>query len=193
MKMKENVPQTPVFIEERVIDDRFTRFGKRVVERDYRMPNDTVFPILCITSPGMDPSIVFPVTKNKTVLLVNHFRFATNEWTLELPGGCPEPGQDWKTCAQMELLQEVGAEAETLQVIGKPLPVNPALQGVYFTAVLATGCTIVKSQSLGSTEIMTVKEIPIGEFRHMLKNGEITDTKTVAIGYLALDHLGLLG
>lgn len=189
-----NFPQAPVLVEERTLDDRAARFGKQIVERDFRMPDGKVFPILCVTSPGMDPVIVFAVTEDEqTVFLVNQFRFGVNDWVLELPGGCPKTGQTWEDVARAELLEEVGVEARKMRVIGAPMAFNPALGNVRFTAVLAIGCKVARSQDLDSTEVMTVREIPVLKFRKMLKRGEITDAKSVAIGYLALDHLGLLG
>lgn len=187
-----NTAQLPVLIGERVIDDRYAKYGKGVVERDFKMPDGKVLPMICITSPQMNPIIIFAVTCDKEVLLVNQFRFATNELVCELPGGCPKPGQNWEDVATAELMEEVGAEALEMKVIGKPIPFNPALQDCKFTAVLATGCRIVKPQTLDEGEQMTVMKIDILHFRKMLKEGEITDAKTIATGYLALDHLGLL-
>lgn len=193
MKETRSLPQAPEFIAERVTDDRFARFGKTIVERDYRMPNGKVLPFLCTANPGADPVIIFAVTEVGTVFLVNQFRFATGEWTLELPGGCPESGQTWEDAAKAELEQEIGAEASELEVIGGRMPFNPAFEVAYFRAVVATGCKVIKAQDLDDTEAMTVREVTLRELRQMLKNGEITDAKTVATSYIALDHLGLLG
>lgn len=72
------------------------------------------------------------------------------------------------------------------------MPINPGLQTTRFIIILATGCKVIKPQNLDSTEVMVVKEVSLSKFREMLKKSEITDTKTVAAGYLALDHLGIL-
>lgn len=192
MKKTRCLPQAPVLVRERVLDDRSAQFGKTVVERDFRMPGGNVVPILCISSPGMDPFIVFALTTRGTIFLVNQFRFGINGFVLELPGGCPKPGQTWEDVARTELLEETGVEASKMRVIGEPIAFNPSLENTRFTAVLATGCRVVRPQDLDSSETMTVKEITIGKFREMLKKCEITDAKTVAIGYLVLDHLGLL-
>lgn len=188
------LPDVPVLVEERVVDDRAKKFGTTIIERDFRMPDGNTFSILCVDSTGNGPFVViFPLTENDTVLLVNQFRFATNEWTIELPGGGLKLGQTWREAAKDELLEEVGADSATMEIIGNPMPINPGLQTTRFVVVLATGCKIIRPQNLDSTEIMVVKEVPLSKFREMLKKGEITDAKTVATGYLALDHLGLLG
>ncbi|TSC64441.1 MAG: NUDIX hydrolase [Parcubacteria group bacterium Gr01-1014_91] len=193
MKIKEDVPNAPVFLGERVIDDRFARFGKRIVERDFKMPDGRVLPILCVSNSGMNPSIIFALTARETIFLVKQFRFGTNDWVLELPGGCQASGGGWEEVAKAELLSEVGVEAESMKVIGEPMPVDPALGNAGITAVLATGCRVVRPQELDGAETMSVTEVTVKRFREMLKKGEITDTKTVAVGYLAMDHLGLLG
>ncbi len=187
------LPQEPVLVAERVVDDRAARFGKIVIERDFQMPNGSIASFICVASPEIGPSIlIFPLTTQRKVLLVNQFRFATNEWTLELPGGRLKPGQSWQEATKDELLEEVGAEVKKMKIIGNPIPNDPALQTTYFNVVLAKGCKVVKSQNLDSTEVMTVVEFSIKKFREMLKKGKITDAKTVAAGYLVLDHLKLL-
>ena len=147
---------------------------------------------LCVATPHKDPSIIFPITNDGIVLLVRQFRFAVNAWVYELPGGVPKLGQTWREVAQEELLEEVGAVAEAMRIIGNPLPFNPALQDARAIAILATGCRVVRPQTLGESETMDVQKVTIAQFRANLKSGKYCDSKTVAIGYLALDHLGLL-
>jgi ADP-ribose pyrophosphatase len=192
MKLSSNLPQAPVLVGERTIDDRYKRFGKLVVERDFRMPTGDVITMLCVDGGGLHPFITFAVTDAGTVILVKQFRYAMNNWVYELIGGCPKPGQSWEECIKSELLEEVGAVAKEIKIIGKPMPLNPAILDVQVTAVLATGCRIIRPQELDSTEVMTIEEVPISEFRDSIRSGRYCDAKTVATGYLALDHLGLL-
>lgn len=193
MNQPSSLSLAPVLVEERVIDDRATKYGKQIVERDFKMADGSVLSVLCVINQGMVPSIVFALTECETVFLVNQFRFGINGWVLELPGGCPKPWQNWEDVARAELLEEVGAEAKEVKIIGEMMTLNPMVGNIHLNAVLATGCKVVSAQNLDSTETMTVVEVPIVKFREMLKKGEITDAKTIAVGYLALDHLGLLG
>lgn len=194
MKTKKDLPQqAPVLTGERIIDDRFARFGKRIVERDFKMPDGKTLPILCVSGAGMNPAVVFALTERGTVFLVHQFRFGTNSFVLELPGGCQGSGAAWEEIAKSELLSEVGVGATRMEAIGEPMLVDAALGDARITAVLATGCKTVNQQRLDGTETMSVVEVSVGRFREMLKKGEITDAKTVATGYLALDHLRLLG
>jgi ADP-ribose pyrophosphatase len=182
----------PVLVGERIISDAFARFGKVAVEYDYRMSDGNVLPFFSVRNPGEDPVIIFAVTDANTVFLVNQFRFATNEFVLELPGGCPKSGQTWQDATNAELLEEVGVEASGLRLIGPPILLNPAIESIQFKAVLATGCKVVKEQQLDDTEVMTVREVALEKFWSMLKGGEIKDGKTVATAFFAFDQLGLL-
>lgn len=184
----------PEFLRERVLDDRASKYGKTVIERDYRMPrNGKTISILLTTGGGhRDPYILFPLTDGDKVIIVRQYRYGPNGWVFELPGGCVNPGQDWHHCARKELLEETGATARSMEIIGKPMLFNPALETTYFHAVLATGCQIIKAQHLDRSETMEVVEISLIDFRRAVREGAIYDSKSVAIGYLALDHLGLL-
>lgn len=193
MNESKNPSQTPMLIEERILDDRAAKFGKQVVERDFRMPDGSVIPILCLANSGKDSNMIFALTERGTVFLVDQFRFGINDWVLELPGGCPKLGQTWEDASRTELLEEVGAEARDMEIIGTTMRLNPATENTCFNAILATGCEVVRAQNLDSTEVMNVVEVPVEKFREMLKKGEITDARTVVTGYLILDHLGLLG
>ena len=182
----------PVLVKERILDDRGTKFGKTIIERDFQMLNGETYPILCVSISGIVPVVIFPLTDRGTVLLLNQFRFGINAFTYELPGGCSKK-MHWQEAAKEELLEETGAVASSIELIGGPIELDPALGDARVLAVLAKGCTIVKSQHLDATEEAEVVEITVAEFREMARSGKITDAKTVAIGYLALDHLGLLG
>ncbi len=193
MPLNIQTPPAPVLIEERSIDMRAARFGKHVVERDFKMANGKVFPILCVTAANIYPVILFPMTDRGTIYLLNQFRFGTKSWVHELPGGCPKPTQGWEEAAAHELREEIGAVATKLEKIGGPMPLNPALEDNTVVAVVATGCKLVGDQKLDQSEEAIVSEVTVAEFRKLVKEGMIVDSKTVAIGYLALDHLGFLG
>ncbi len=191
------IRKIPVFNGETVISEEYARFGKKVVVRSFETSDGKVLGFLCTVNPHADPAIIFAVTDHGTVFLVDQFRHATRAFEMELPGGCLKPGQTWEDAwektARAELREEVGVEATEMRVIGGRMPFNPALEDNYFRAVLATGCRVVQEQKLDDTEVMTIREVSLSEFRNMLRAGQITDAKTIAVGHLALDHLGLLG
>ena len=185
--------KAPVLVKDELLDGRGTKFGKTVIDRYFQMPNGKVIPILCITTSGVEPVIVFAISDEGKIFLIRQFRFGTNDWMIELPGGCKKPGQSYEDTARAELLEETGVEATKIEIIGRPLAFNPALEDAKVIAAVATGCKVVGDQSLEDMETATVLEVTVAEFRRMAKTGEIGDAKTVAIGYLALDHLGFLG
>ena len=189
----------PVYIKDVIVDDLDARFGKTVIRRHFRMPDGHTEEILCITGPEREPCIIFPLTTDNEVLLVRQFRFAINSGKrkgrliLEFPGGCRKPGQKWRDCAKEELMEETGASAKSLEIIGKPIAFNPALECTRFTMVLARGCTVINGQHLDRSETIKVVKMTLHDFRSSLVFRTITDGKTVVTGYAVLDHLGLLG
>jgi len=185
--------QTPILLREEVVNDEAAPFGKVVLRRHFKFPDGSTRAILCMGTGGLMPVIVFAVTQNHTVLLVRQYRPGAMKWVIELPGGLPKSGQAWEDTARAELLEEVGAEAESFTLLGEPIELNPALETNIAIPVLANGCQVVAPLHLDEGEVMTSLEVTIPELRRMLRKGEITDAKSVAISYLALDRLGLLG
>lgn len=183
---------SPVLIKEEVIDSRAAKFGKLVIERHFQMPNGRVYPIVCVSSADIVPVIILALTEHNTMFLVNQFRFGINSFLLELPGGCPKPGQSPRDAVKMELLEEAGVEATGIEILPDTMPFNPALEDNAAMAVIATGCRVTSRQSLDETEMAGVHEVTIPEFRAMVRSGLIKDCKTIAVTYRALEHLKLL-
>ena len=184
--------QWPELVKDEVLDERASKYGKTVINRHFRMPNGSIHEILCVSTSSLVPVIIFPVTRKGTVLFVNQYRFGTNESSIELPGGISKKGESIIDTAYAELSEEVGAVAESFEIIGSPMAINPALHDAKIIAVLATGCCITRAKDLDETEALSVMEFSISECRRMIRGGEVSDSKTVAISYIALDHLGLL-
>ena len=66
--------------------------------------------------------IVLAVTKKKELVLVRQFRFGTEEFSLEPPGGVIEKGESPVLGGQRELLEETGFTGKKARVIGRVYP-----------------------------------------------------------------------
>lgn len=121
---------------------------------------------------------VVSVTGAGDVVLVRQWRQPVGDFTLELPSGGVEMGEDSVAAAERELLEETGYRAEALE---------------YLTSVhTSTGrstevchlyrCRAVKDP-LGArpepTEFIQVVEIPLGEAIELAVGGGISDSSTV--------------
>lgn len=111
------------------------------------------------------------------VYLVEQFRYPIGEATLEIPAGKREPGQNFLACARAELKQETGLSAKSLKEILVFHPCNAfsdEVQHLYVATGLSRGKT-----DLDEDEFINVKKVPLKKAYAMIKNGKITDAKTI--------------
>lgn len=125
---------------------------------------------------------VVAVTEKDEVVLVRQWRQPVGDFTLELPSGGVDAGEDAAEAAGRELLEETGYRAEGLE----------RLTSVHTSTGRSTevghvfGCRAVKDGRGARpepTEFIQVVEVPFGEALEMVRDGRITDAATV-IGLL---------
>jgi ADP-ribose pyrophosphatase len=125
---------------------------------------------------------VVAVTRGGDVVLVRQWRQPLGAFTLELPSGGVEVGEDAGEAARRELLEEAGYRAEGLE----------RLTSVHTSTGRSTEvghlfrCRAEKDgrgPSPEPTEFIRVVEVPFGEALAMVGNGRISDAAT-ALGLL---------
>lgn len=126
-------------------------------------------------------------TKNNEVILARQFRPGPKESLIEMPGGGLKEGENPEVAMVRELLEETGYQ-------GKVELVTTLFHDAYSPrikyALVATECEKIAEPKLEDNgESVEVVLMSLAEFRKHLKSGQLTD---VEIGYLGLDHLGLL-
>lgn len=119
---------------------------------------------------------VLPLCDNGDVLFVKQFRYPYKEEVLELPAGKLEKGEDPLESGKRELLEEVGAKAESFTSLGKLYP-SPGYCGEIISMFLAEGLSF-GSQNLDEDEFLDVVRIPLDKAVEMVMSGEIPDSKT---------------
>jgi ADP-ribose pyrophosphatase len=121
---------------------------------------------------------VVAVTGEGEVVLVRQWRQPLGQFTLELPSGGVEAGEDASEAARRELMEEAGYRAEGLE----------RLTSVHTSTGRSTEvghvfrCSAVKDgrgPAPEPTEFIRVVEVPIGEALAMVRDGRITDAATV--------------
>lgn len=70
---------------------------------------------------------VLALTPDDHLVLVNQFRFGSDAFSLEIPGGMIEPGEDPLAGGLRELAEETGYVGDNARIIGRVRP-NPAIQ-----------------------------------------------------------------
>lgn len=125
------------------------------------------------------------VVENNKILLVEQYRYAINQITLEIPAGKLNKGQTPLSCAKAELEEETGYKANKIKKIFSFTPSvafdNETLH-LFFAKGLKSG-----KMHLDDDEFLNVKWIDFDKALKMAKTGKITDSKTIiAIYYYAL-------
>jgi ADP-ribose pyrophosphatase len=184
--------KTAAFPERLRDDPLIDAFGKLVVNRAFKEPDGSEKDFL-VWGGATIPVIVFPVTADGRVVLIQQFRRAANTLVLELPGGCPKkPGDSIETTALAELREETGFVPRRIVQLGEPIWFEPASCMTLFAPVLATGCEPRGEQALDETEHLSVVTMDIAQWlAHLARGGEGRDSKSMAMTLLALPHLGI--
>ncbi|HWT75183.1 MAG TPA: NUDIX hydrolase [Mobilitalea sp.] len=125
---------------------------------------------------------MIPVDDDGNILMVRQYRNAIDQYTLEIPAGGLNPGEDNRTCAIRECEEETGYKAgEVFHLLDLYTTVAFSNEkiGIYYT----TGITPSK-QNLDEDEFVTPERHSVEELTKMILEGKIVDAKTIA-GILA--------
>lgn len=105
-------------------------------------------------------------------LMIRQFRFGVGYNTLETPGGMVDPGEDSKTAAARELLEETGYSSDNWQYLGAVEP-NPAFHNHLCHHWLATDVELTKPQDLGAGEAIELEFMSQEQVRDAVMCGEL--------------------
>lgn len=106
--------------------------------------------------------LVVAITSQSEVLVVRQYKHGVGRVVRELPAGYIEDGEDPLLCAQRELLEETGYEAEHMQPLAV-LFASPSAATNSAHLYLATGLRYVGEQRLDANEKIEVEKISFSE------------------------------
>ena len=115
---------------------------------------------------------VIPITPNNKVVLVEQYRYGTEQPTLEIPGGMVDAGESSRAAAERELLEESGYIAEQWQSLGR-VSANPAIMTNFTHIFLAEGCRFEGAENPDTHERINVHLLPVEEFLDRVADGTI--------------------
>jgi ADP-ribose pyrophosphatase len=119
------------------------------------------------------------------IVLIKQFRYATGEVLLELPAGTLEEGEDPHACAQRELQEETGWQADTLRKVGSVLT-TPGFSDERIHCFVATDLRVSSDgTALDEDETIEVVTMGIEKVMDLARTGELRDAKTLATIFLA--------
>lgn len=114
-----------------------------------------------------------------TVLLLRQYRYASGGYLYEVPAGRPDfPGEDWEVCARRELQEETGLVAGRMTRLTS-IYTTPGFTDEVIHLFLAEDLSQGKL-SLDADEFIEAAPVPLSEALRMVRDGEITDAKTVS-------------
>lgn len=159
----------------------FTTLVERVVDMDGRQE---IFHAL----EQSDYANVLAVTTDGRVVIVRQYRPAMDAYTLELPGGLLDPGEDVKTALRRELYEETGMRPGRLQKVGRLKVDTGRLMNTAWGFVALDCEADLAWKPEAGTEMRLV---PREDYYDMILRGEFNHGFHVAITGLAIMH-GLL-
>lgn len=126
---------------------------------------------------------VIAVTPDNQLVLVRQFRFGIDAGTLEIPGGCIEPGEDPAAAAARELEEETGYVPGRIESLGSVHP-NPALQPNRCHSFLALDCVKKHAGQQDEGEDILVELHPRDAAPRLILEGQITHSLVVVAFHL---------
>ncbi len=121
---------------------------------------------------------MIPVDMNGNILMVRQYRNAIDQYTLEIPAGGLNPGEDGMSCAIRECEEETGYRAgEVFHLLDLYTTVafsNEKIEIYYTTGIIPS------NQNLDEDEFVTAESHSLEALTEMILKGEIVDAKTIA-------------
>ncbi len=146
------------------------------VHRDtVRMPDGAQATREFIRHPGA--VAVLPFLPDGRIVLERQFRYPLAKDFIEIPAGKVEPGENLLASARRELLEETGYEAtewSRLTTIHNAISYSDEAIELYVARGL-----VLRKQALDDEEFLEVVEMPFAEALSMVREGRITDVKTM--------------
>ena len=122
---------------------------------------------------------IVPVDEDGKIILVRQYRGAIDDFLLEIPaGGRDSADEDFKLCAARELEEEIGYRSDEIHHLvdyHSAAAYTSERIGIFYTEHL-----IPSRQHLDENEFVQIERYTLDELVEMIRDGQITDGKTIA-------------
>jgi ADP-ribose pyrophosphatase len=116
---------------------------------------------------------VVALTPERHLVLVRQFRYGTNEFSLEIPGGVMDAGEDAITAGLRELREETGYVGQNARLLGSVHP-NPAMQSNRCHLILVEDARPGAGLEWDPDEELEILTRPVDEVYALAESGGIT-------------------
>jgi len=134
-----------------------------------RLPNGSELTYTIIDKPTA--VWIVPITTDGHLVLIEQYRYAVDDWCLEIPAGTGEPGIELADLAARELREEIGGSAEHILPIAEFYLMSGIGNGkakVFLALNVMLGETAHEQ-----TEYIHLRPVPIEEALDMARSGMI--------------------
>jgi len=132
-------------------------------------------------------AVIIPLLEDNRILLVRQYRYAIGKELLEIPAGTCDDGEPPEICAQRELQEETGYASDDLRkVLECYVAPGYSTEKIHFYLARNLRKT---EQAPDEDERITVEPTSITEGLSKIRNGEISDAKTICALFRMLDFV----
>lgn len=123
------------------------------------------------------------ITKENEMVLVEQYRYAGNEFYLEVPAGKIEENETYEEAIIREVREETGFISESKPILLGEFMVNPATQNNKVITFLLLDAFKEFEQDLDDTEILTIKIMDFNEMTSLIRSKQINTQLFTAHAY----------
>ena len=152
-------------------------------ECEVKLPDGKMAKWDLIHHPG--GAAVLPIDDNGNAILVRQYRLGVDQELLEIPAGKAEPGETPEETVRREMEEEIGHVAGHIEKLMVFCPA-PAYSEERTTIFLATDLKKTR-ENPDEDEFVTIERHAPAKLLQMIRNGKLTDGKTIAavMAYMA--------
>lgn len=155
-------------------------------EARYRHPvRGTERDFIVINAPSWVVAVA--LTPEGQLAFVNQFRFGIDGFSLELPGGVVDPGEDPVAAGVRELAEETGFVGGPALLLGSVHP-NPAIQSNRCHFILVEQAVRAAGTDWDPDEEIEISTIPVADAFAAARSGRITHALTLNALWLFEPH-----